>query len=57
MIKSSEISDSRTIDGFIDQLKQCKALSEVDVGFLCDKAKEIFMNEDNIVNVPAPVTV
>lgn len=32
-------------------------LLENEVKFICDKAKEIFYNESNIVSVKAPVTV
>lgn len=57
MLRKSEISETRTIDGFIAQLKQCKPLSEANVEILCEKAKEVFIKEENIVSVPAPVTI
>ena len=44
-------------DGWIQQLMNCIALSENQVKLLCEKAKEIFTQEHNIVEVKSPVTV
>ncbi|PPQ98755.1 phosphatase sit4 [Panaeolus cyanescens] len=45
------------IDQWIEQLSQCKQLSEADVKKLCDKTREILMEESNVQIVKCPVTV
>ncbi|KAG6899959.1 Serine/threonine-protein phosphatase PP2A catalytic subunit [Termitomyces sp. T159_Od127] len=45
------------IDGWIEQLSQCKQLTENDVKRLCDKTREILMEESNVQPVRCPVTV
>jgi len=45
------------IDGWISQLGQCKQLTETDVKRLCDKTREILMEESNVQPVRCPVTV
>jgi len=45
------------IDRQIEQLYQCKPLSEQEVRELCEKAKEILKKDSNVHPVRAPVTV
>ncbi|XP_055814625.1 serine/threonine-protein phosphatase PP2A catalytic subunit-like isoform X2 [Solanum dulcamara] len=45
------------LDEQIDQLMQCKPLSEQEVRGLCEKAKEILMQESNVQPVKSPVTI
>ncbi|EEF35310.1 protein phsophatase-2a, putative [Ricinus communis] len=45
------------LDEQINQLMQCKPLSEQEVRGLCDKAKEILMEESNVQPVKSPVTI
>lgn len=45
------------VDVWIAQLSNCKQLSESDVKKLCDKAREILMEESNVQPVRCPVTV
>ncbi|XP_044506022.1 serine/threonine-protein phosphatase PP2A-4 catalytic subunit isoform X2 [Mangifera indica] len=45
------------LDEQISQLMQCKPLSEQEVRLLCDKAKEILMEESNVQPVKSPVTI
>ncbi|KAM7277978.1 hypothetical protein ACFE04_005112 [Oxalis oulophora] len=45
------------LDEEINQLMQCKPLSEQEVRVLCDKAKEILMDESNVQPVKCPVTI
>ncbi|KAL5720314.1 protein-serine/threonine phosphatase [Ranunculus cassubicifolius] len=45
------------LDEQISQLMQCKPLSEQEVRTLCDKAKEILMEESNVQPVKSPVTI
>jgi len=45
------------LDRQIEKLKRCEIIKEVEVKALCNKAKEILVEESNITNVQAPVTV
>lgn len=48
---------SRDVDEHIATLKQCKVISEDSVKALCEKAKEILMEEANVHHVPIPAVV
>jgi serine/threonine-protein phosphatase 2A catalytic subunit len=45
------------IDDQIERLMQCKPLPEPEVRALCEKAKEILMEESNVQPVKSPVTI
>ena len=45
------------IDKQIAHLMECKTLSEQEVKLLCDKAREILVEESNVQPVKCPVTV
>uniref|UniRef100_A0A0N4ZWT0 Serine/threonine-protein phosphatase n=1 Tax=Parastrongyloides trichosuri TaxID=131310 RepID=A0A0N4ZWT0_PARTI len=45
------------LDVFIEQLYECKQLTEVQIKGLCEKAKEILKTESNVTEVPTPVTI
>lgn len=45
------------INKYIQQLYKCERLKESEIKLLCDKAKEILIQEPNIVNLQAPITV
>lgn len=45
------------LDRWIEQLKRCECLSEVEVKTLCEKAREILIEESNVQNVSSPITV
>ncbi|KAJ3645258.1 hypothetical protein Zmor_022928 [Zophobas morio] len=47
----------KELDQWIEQLNDCKQLSENQVKTLCDKAKEILSKESNVQEVKCPVTV
>lgn len=47
----------KDLDGWIEQLMECKQLSENQVKSLCEKAKEILAKESNVQEVKCPVTV
>jgi hypothetical protein len=47
----------KDLDRAIEQLLQCKPLSELEVKELCVKAQNVFVNENNVQPVAAPVTV
>ncbi|EGR27270.1 protein phosphatase 2a catalytic subunit, putative [Ichthyophthirius multifiliis] len=51
------MSSNQNLDKQIAQLYQCKYLSESEVKFLCEKAKEILSQESNVQPVRAPVTI
>ena len=44
-------------DKWLEDLRQLKCLSERDLKLLCEKAKEIFIEESNVQNVSAPVII
>ncbi|KAJ3407123.1 Serine/threonine-protein phosphatase PP2A catalytic subunit [Chytriomyces hyalinus] len=45
------------VDGWVSNLMECKQLSEADVKRLCEKAREVLMEESNVQPVKCPVTV
>ena len=45
------------LDEQIERLKRCEYLKESEVKTLCDKAREILTQEENVQKVDAPVTV
>ena len=47
----------KDLDQWIEQLMDCKQLSENQVKILCEKAKEILTKESNVQEVKCPVTV
>ena len=52
-----DLEQYRDLDAQIESLLQCKPLPEADVKALCAKAQEIFVDENNVQPVKAPVTV
>ncbi len=47
----------KELDQWVEQLMECKQLTESQVRQLCDKAKEILSKESNVQDVKCPVTV
>src|SRR5438477_13133588 len=47
----------KDLDQWVEQLMDCKQLSENQVKVLCEKAKEILTKESNVQEVKCPVTV
>mmetsp|Transcript_9225 Transcript_9225/g.13893 ORF Transcript_9225/g.13893 Transcript_9225/m.13893 type:complete len:320 (+) Transcript_9225:78-1037(+) len=45
------------LDEQIERLKRCEYLKESEVKALCDKAREILIDESNVQRVDAPVTI
>ena len=45
------------LDRQIEQLKSCEYLKESEVKALCDRAREILIDESTVQPVSAPVTV
>ena len=45
------------LDGWVSKLLGCTPLSESEVMALCDKAREVLVEESNVQPVRAPVTV
>jgi len=45
------------LDKHIEVLLDCKPLPESEISKLCDQAKEILINESNVQQVRAPVTI
>jgi hypothetical protein len=52
-----ELDAFKELDRAIEQLLQCKPLSEGEVKELCVKAQNVFVTENNVQPVAAPVTV
>lgn len=48
---------AKDLESWIEQLMECKQLSETQVKTLCEKAKEILSKESNVQDVKCPVTV
>jgi len=42
------------LDTWIDKLKKCQKIEEANVQFLCEKARDIFREEENVHPVPTP---
>ena len=53
-ISTATIKD---VDGWIEKLYKCEPISEQQVIQLCEKAKEILSNEENVQAVRCPVTI
>jgi hypothetical protein len=45
------------IEKYIETLKKCEYIMEKEVKFLCEKAKEILIKEENVVYLNSPITV
>ena len=45
------------IDKYIESLEKCEYITEKEVKFLCDKAKEQLSSEDNVIYLDSPITV
>ncbi len=41
----------------IEQLKRCECIKESEVRDLCNKARDILLEESNIQNIYSPITV
>jgi hypothetical protein len=52
-----EASFVNDLDAWIEKLYSCKPLTEHEVKLLCDKAREILIEESNVQPVRCPVTV
>lgn len=50
------MTDNSDLDRQIAQLKRCEFLKESEVKALCDRAREILVDEGNVQRVNAPVT-
>lgn len=50
-------SSQSDLDRQIEQLKRCEYLKESEVKALCQKAREILVDESNVQRIDAPVTV
>lgn len=45
------------LDAWIEQLRRCEYLNEVEVKSLCEKARELLVEESNLQPVSTPVTI
>ncbi|EOD04851.1 hypothetical protein EMIHUDRAFT_439078 [Emiliania huxleyi CCMP1516] len=49
--------DVLALDKQIEELKECKPLSEAEVEVLCQKAREVLMDEPNVLTVAPPIII
>jgi serine/threonine-protein phosphatase 2A catalytic subunit len=56
-LDASTLKDLSSLDEQIERLKKCQTLTEAEVKALCDKAREILIDESNVQPVRCPVTV
>ena len=49
--------NNKDLDQWIEQLMECKQLTEPQVRQLCEKARDILSRESNVQDVKCPVTV
>ncbi len=54
---SLQMGGSSDLDQIIEQLLRCEIIKEKEVKELCNKAREILLEESNVQRVDAPVTV
>ena len=54
---ASMLEGYKGLDAQVEQLMKCQPLAEADVKALCDKAREILVEESNVQPVKMPVTV
>lgn len=54
---SKKASTRHPVDGWIEKVRGCNHLSEVELKQLCDMVKEILLEESNVQPVNSPVTV
>ena len=47
----------QSLDKQISQLRRCEYISESEVKSLCEKAKELLMEESNVELIYSPVTI
>ena len=45
------------LDEQIEQLRKCQYITEIEVKLLCEKAKELFIEESNVQSIDAPITI
>ena len=48
---------SSNLDEQIEQLRKCQYITEIEVKMLCEKAKELFIEESNVQIIDAPITI
>ena len=46
-----------SLDEQIEQLRKCQYITEIEVKLLCEKAKELFIEESNVQTIDAPITI
>lgn len=56
-VAPSKMSRSLDLDRCIEQLMDCKTVSENTLRCLCEKAKELLLEDSNVLQLQAPITV
>jgi serine/threonine-protein phosphatase 4 catalytic subunit len=56
-LNQSQARSCSNLDEQIEQLRKCQYITEMEVKFLCEKAKELFIEESNVQSIDAPITI
>ncbi len=57
MSGGQNVPTNADLDRQIDLLKRCEIIKESEVRDLCNKARDILLEESNIQNIYSPITV
>ena len=53
----SQSGHCSNLDEQIERLRKCQYITEIEVKLLCEKAKELFIEESNVQTIDAPITI
>lgn len=56
-LRRADAMSEAELDSWIEQLERCQYLNEIEVKMLCERAREILIEEDNVQSISAPVTI
>jgi serine/threonine-protein phosphatase 4 catalytic subunit len=57
MSSNNPPTNNADLDRQIEQLKRCECIKESEVRDLCNRARDILLEESNIQNIYSPITV
>ena len=55
--QNASATTNADLDRQIEQLKRCECIKEAEVKDLCNRARDILLEESNIQNIYSPITV
>ena len=53
----TEAPPCSSLDEQIEKLRKCQYITEIEVKSLCEKARELFIEESNVQSISAPITI